>query len=161
MTGSYWESAFFNRHAGPCALLNVPNCLYLPNGVHPHPHLSYVPFAFIRCYANRLVEEGKCTVDSVWGTQTYPYNGTCTQRFAIPPQRRPIDSYLTVLRSQTGTTSSERDHAMLTTNARAGELQRWNAQSTPFLASLDARARQTWLVTVLDEIKVIWIVFGP
>lgn len=38
------------------------------------------------------------------------------------PQRRPMDSSLTVLRSQTGTTSSERDHAMLTTNARAGEL---------------------------------------
>lgn len=89
MTGSYWESAFFNRHAGPCDLLNVPNCLYLPNGVHPHPHLSYVPFAFIRCYANRLVEEGNCTVDSVWGTQTYPYNGTCTQRFAIPSSEAP------------------------------------------------------------------------
>lgn len=89
MTGSYWESEFFNRHAGPCVHWNVPDCLRLPNGVHPHPHLSYVPFAFIRCYANRLVEEGNCTVDSVWGTQTYPYNGTCTQRFAIPSSEAP------------------------------------------------------------------------
>lgn len=29
-------------------------------------------------------EEGKCTIDSVWGSQTFIYNGTCTQRFAIP-----------------------------------------------------------------------------
>lgn len=31
-----------------------------------------------------LVEEGMCPIDHVWGTQTYPYNKACTQKFAIP-----------------------------------------------------------------------------
>lgn len=77
------ESLYFNRNGGRCSFFNIPDCLRLPNGVHPHPRTS-VPYAIIRCYGNRLVEIGFCTIDSVWGTQTYPYNGTCTQRFAIP-----------------------------------------------------------------------------
>lgn len=81
-TGNYWESLFYNRHGGNCDTSNIRDCLYLPNGVHRDPRRS--PSSFIRCYGNRLVEEGKCTIDSVWGTQTFIYNGTCTQRFAIP-----------------------------------------------------------------------------
>lgn len=79
---SYWESLFYNRHGGNCDTRNIRDCLYLPNGVHRDPRRS--PSSFIRCYGNRLVEEGKCTIDSVWGSQTFIYNGTCTQRFAIP-----------------------------------------------------------------------------
>lgn len=80
--GNYWESLFYNRHGGYCDTRNIRDCLYLPNGVHRDPRRS--PLSFIRCYGNRLVEEGNCTVDSVWGTQTFIYNGTCTQSFAIP-----------------------------------------------------------------------------
>ncbi|XP_062568424.1 uncharacterized protein LOC134230602 [Saccostrea cucullata] len=83
---NYWFTAFLNRHMGNCGFGTHPsNCLHLPNGVFQHPY-SYrlSQKAFIRCYQNRLVEEGQCPVDTVWGTQTYPYKGTCTQRFAIP-----------------------------------------------------------------------------
>lgn len=62
-----------------------------------------------------------------------------------------MDTYQVVLRSQTGTTSLERGRAMPTTDAKEGWLLRLNAQSTPFLTSVDAGVRQTWLVTVFDE----------
>ncbi|XP_061179377.1 uncharacterized protein LOC133188003 [Saccostrea echinata] len=63
-----------------------PNeCWNLPNGVWQHPPINrFSKEEYIRCYFNTLMERGLCSVDHVWGTQTYPYNGTCTQKFAIP-----------------------------------------------------------------------------
>ncbi|XP_062572209.1 uncharacterized protein LOC134234164 [Saccostrea cucullata] len=78
---SYWYIAYLNRHGGNCGNGNHPSCFDLPDGVFEHP---FVHKAFIRCYQNRLVEEGQCPVDPLWGTQTYLYKGICTQRFAIP-----------------------------------------------------------------------------
>lgn len=74
-----------------------------------------------------------------------------------PPTTWTLDSSLAVLASQTGTTSSERGRVMPTIDARAGRLWRWNVHSTPILTSLDADVRQTWLVTVLDEVQLIFL----
>lgn len=32
----------------------------------------------------REIGEGTCTRDTIWQEQMYPFNGTCTQRYAIP-----------------------------------------------------------------------------
>lgn len=82
-TGDYLKTKYLNRHQGNCNHVNPSDCLHLNDGVYPHSRSNNLTL-FIRCYQNRLVEEGNCPIDREWGTQTYPYNGTCTHRFAIP-----------------------------------------------------------------------------
>eukprot|EP00105_Crassostrea_gigas_P024280 XP_011444485.1 PREDICTED: uncharacterized protein LOC105340228 [Crassostrea gigas] len=81
-TCDYLETKYLNRHQGNCYYVNPSDCLNLNDGVYPHPHSKNLTL-FIRCYRNRLVEEGNCPIDREWGTQTYPYKGNCTHRFAI------------------------------------------------------------------------------
>nr|XP_034306554.1 uncharacterized protein LOC105340247 isoform X1 [Crassostrea gigas] len=81
-TCDYLETKYLNRHQGNCYYVNPGDCLHLNDGVYPHPHSKNLTL-FIRCYRNRLVEEGNCPIDREWGTQTYPYKGNCTHRFAI------------------------------------------------------------------------------
>ncbi|XP_061178768.1 uncharacterized protein LOC133187419 [Saccostrea echinata] len=80
---NYWYISYLYRNGGHCSYDHPKACLRLPNGLFKHPS-SFSQKAFIRCYQNRLVEEGQCSFDPVWFEQTYPYNGSCTQRFAIP-----------------------------------------------------------------------------
>lgn len=80
--GDYLETKYLNRHQGNCYYVNPGDCLHLNDGVYPHPHSKNLTL-FIRCYRNRLVEEGHCPIDREWGTQTYPYKENCTHRFAI------------------------------------------------------------------------------
>lgn len=81
--GDYLQTKYHYYYPGRCSVYEVGDCIHLSDGVYHHPR-SNNNTLFIRCYRNRLVEEGMCPIDHVWGTQTYPYNGACTQRFAIP-----------------------------------------------------------------------------
>ena len=81
-SGSYWKTQFYNRIIDSCSPSHPSLCLRVPDGVYHHPNGPNK--AFIRCYQHRLVEEGICPIDQLWGTQTYPLLGNCTQRFAIP-----------------------------------------------------------------------------
>lgn len=84
--GDYLQTEYHYYHyyyPGRCSVYEVGDCIHLSDGVYHHPR-SNNNTLFIRWYRNRLVEEGMCPIDHVWGTQTYPYNKACTQRFAIP-----------------------------------------------------------------------------
>lgn len=63
--GSYWELLFYNRYGGNCDIWNICDCFYFLNGVYWD--LRCFLLLFIWCYGNRLVEEGKCIIDLVWG----------------------------------------------------------------------------------------------
>lgn len=122
--GDYLETKYLNRHQGNCYYVNPGDCLHLNDGVYPHPHSKNLTL-FIRCYRNRLVEEGNCPIDRELGTQTYPYKGNCILTdLQYRPLRRLMDSSQAVLRCKMGTTSSERGRVMHTIDAKAGEPQR-------------------------------------
>lgn len=81
--GDYLQTKYDYYYPGRCSVYEVGDCIHLSDGVYEHPRRNNNTL-FIRCYRNRLVEEGMCPIDHVWGTQTYPYNKACTQKFAIP-----------------------------------------------------------------------------
>lgn len=59
------------------------NCTSLPDGVYEHPAKRPGPH-YVICLQGREVGEGTCMRDTIWHEQMYPFNGTCTQRYAIP-----------------------------------------------------------------------------
>lgn len=83
LTGNYLYSVYDYRYPGRCESYHPSYCLHLNDGMHHRPFSKNLTL-FTRCYQNRLIEEGNCPIDREWGTQTYPYNENCTQRFAIP-----------------------------------------------------------------------------
>jgi hypothetical protein len=77
-----------NRHMGNCEGHHF-SCAGLPDGLNQHPVKRPGPY-YVRCLQERLIEDGKCPMDTEWGTQTFPYDGKCTHRFAIPESHRGI-----------------------------------------------------------------------
>lgn len=59
------------------------SCAGLPNGINEHPVKRPSPY-YVRCLQERLIEDGTCPWDTEWEIQMFPYNGQCTQRYAIP-----------------------------------------------------------------------------
>lgn len=59
------------------------NCTFLPDGVYEHPTKRPGPH-YVICLQEREIGEGACTKDFIWHEQMYPFNGKCTQRYAIP-----------------------------------------------------------------------------
>ncbi|XP_055999588.1 uncharacterized protein LOC125656654 [Ostrea edulis] len=84
----YWVQLFMNRHMGNCEGYHF-SCAGLPDGFNEHPVKRPGPY-YVRCLQERLIEDGTCPADTEWGTQTFPYNGKCTHRFAIPESHHGI-----------------------------------------------------------------------
>lgn len=42
------------------------------------------------CQNKRTIKTGYCPINNAWQTQTYPYNGKCEHRFAIPNEYNSI-----------------------------------------------------------------------
>ena len=59
------------------------SCAGLPDGLNEHPVKRPGPH-YVICLQERVIEEGTCPRDTEWHAQTFPFNGTCTQQFAIP-----------------------------------------------------------------------------
>lgn len=59
------------------------NCTCLLDGVYEHPTKRPGPH-YVICLQGREIEEGTCMRDTIWQEQMYPFNGKCTQRYAIP-----------------------------------------------------------------------------
>lgn len=51
--------------------------------MNEHPSKRPAPY-FITCLQERLIDGGICQFDTFWGVQTFPYNDTCVQAYAIP-----------------------------------------------------------------------------
>lgn len=44
---------------------------------------------YITCDKGRRINQGRCPFNTVWGVQSFPYNGTCVQLFAVPKAFNP------------------------------------------------------------------------
>lgn len=53
--------------------------------VQPLDHSKY-----ITCDKGRTTDSGTCPYDAVWRVQSFPYNGTCVQLFAVPTDFNPF-----------------------------------------------------------------------
>lgn len=53
-------------YLGRCFVYEVGDCIYLFDGVYEYLCRNN-NILFIWCYWNRLVEEGMCLIDYVWG----------------------------------------------------------------------------------------------
>ncbi|XP_056000588.1 uncharacterized protein LOC130048213 [Ostrea edulis] len=84
----YWVQLYFHRFdMGHCEG-NHFSCAGLPDGLNEHP-VKRGP-NYVRCLQERLIEDGRCPMDTEWGTITFPYNGKCTHMFAIPESHHGI-----------------------------------------------------------------------
>ncbi|XP_078309353.1 uncharacterized protein LOC144617818 [Crassostrea virginica] len=71
----------------PCDL-SFHSCYNLPNGIWPFPERpNYI--TYIKCENYRKIDAGACSIDSLWGVQTFPFMGQCVQLFAIPKSYNP------------------------------------------------------------------------
>lgn len=73
---------YLYRNMGNCGGYHF-SCAGLPNGINEHPVKRPGPY-YVRCLEERLIEDGTCPMDTEWEIQMFPYNGQCTQRYAIP-----------------------------------------------------------------------------
>ena len=71
-----------NRHMGKCEVFHF-SCAGLPDGFNEHPVKRPGPY-YVICLQERVIVDGTCPRDTEWHALTFPYNGTCTQQFAIP-----------------------------------------------------------------------------
>lgn len=82
---SYWITLYTHRNSDSISYCRRHhlNCTSLPDGVYEHPSKRASP-DYVICMQGREIGEGTCTRDTIWQEQMYPFNGTCTQRYAIP-----------------------------------------------------------------------------
>lgn len=82
--GRYFRLQCKLSHCIPCEI-RYPKCEDKEDGLWPQHEREITPFYMI-CENNRLIYRGYCQKDSLWGIATYPYNGQCVHRFAIPKE---------------------------------------------------------------------------
>lgn len=80
-----------------------PSCKSKPDGINEHPIKRPGPY-FISCLQERFIGEGFCQIDTFWGVNTFPFNNTCVQVYAIPKAEYSLGK----LPSCNGTTGSYR-----------------------------------------------------
>lgn len=73
--GRYFRLQCKFSHCAPCEI-NYPKCENKEDGLWPQHEREITPFYMI-CENNRLIYQGYCRQDSLWGIETYPYNGQC------------------------------------------------------------------------------------
>lgn len=59
-----------------------PSCKNKPDGINEHPIRRPAPC--ISCLQERYIGGGTCKFDRFWGVNTFPYNNSCVQAYAIP-----------------------------------------------------------------------------
>lgn len=65
------------------------SCEDREDGLHSSPDQPLHYPKYITCDNGRRIDEGRCPTDAVWGVQSFPYNGTCVQLFAVPKDFNP------------------------------------------------------------------------
>ena len=80
--GDVWVHLYLYRHNGNCEGHHL-SCAGIPDGLNEHPIKSGSPY-YVICLQERVIVDGLCPRNTVWEAQTFPYNGSCTQQYAIP-----------------------------------------------------------------------------
>lgn len=79
--GNYLKQKY-NFRRGICSD-TFPSCKNKPDGINEHPIRRPAPY-FISCLQERYIGGGTCKFDTFWGVNTFPYNKSCVQAYAIP-----------------------------------------------------------------------------
>lgn len=79
--GRYFRLQCKFSQYSPCEQ-QYPKCEDKYDGLWPQHEQEITPFYI--CKNNRLADQGYCLHDNLWDIETYPYNGQCVHRFAIP-----------------------------------------------------------------------------
>lgn len=88
-----WECRYFRltcklTRCKPCEQEYI-SCEDREDGLHSSPDQPLHYPKYITCDNGRRIDEGRCPTDAVWGVQSFPYNGTCVQLFAVPKDFNP------------------------------------------------------------------------
>lgn len=101
LVGNYLKQKYNSRRE--VCPEKFPSCKNKPDGINEHPIKRPAPY-FISCLQERFIGEDFCKFDKFWGVNTFPYNNTCVQAYAIPK----AEYSLGYLPSCNGTTGSYR-----------------------------------------------------
>lgn len=86
--GRYFRLTCKHQTCKPCEQ-EYFSCEDREDGLQSSPYQQLHFPKYITCDKGRTIDNGTCPYDDVWRVQSFPYNGTCVQLFAVPKDFNP------------------------------------------------------------------------